>query len=204
MWGRPVDVKLCQQDFVVGTRPNGIFCVSKFMNTTNGCGIRRMEAHLSEFSGSNTGFISRKKKKKWIKLSSTGVCAWLVRRVLDWMTAFIEPYIFTIRDYRQYSATAILHTSSSVRHALRLSVFPSRIPATDFTTVSLSLQLTHEVFLAQSNLLQWLLYHLGLPSQELDPVLILAAWVPRYIASRGAPRRTPSFIVKQRVCISVV
>jgi hypothetical protein len=81
------------------------------------------------------------------------------------------------------------HFQFTARHSVGLSVFPSRTPTTDFTTVSLSLQPTHQVFLAQSNSLQCLLYHLGLPSPELDPVLIIAAWVRRYIALRRNPRK---------------
>jgi hypothetical protein len=50
-------------------------------------------------------------------------------RVLNWMIGFIGTlHIHTTRDYRQYSAIAILHT---VAQALGFSVFTSRILATD-------------------------------------------------------------------------
>jgi hypothetical protein len=39
----------------------------------------------------------------------------------------------------------------TVTHALGISVFTSRIVETDFVTVSLSLQITYEVFFASSN-----------------------------------------------------
>jgi hypothetical protein len=56
--------------------------------------------------------------------------------------------IHSTRDYRQYSAIADLHTLQfTVTHALRFSVFTSRILATDFITFSLSLKISHEVFL---------------------------------------------------------
>jgi hypothetical protein len=53
------------------------------------------------------------------------------RRVLDWMIEFTDT-LFTTRDYRQYSAIVDLHTLQfTVTHALGLSVFTSRILATD-------------------------------------------------------------------------
>jgi hypothetical protein len=74
------------------------------------------------------------------------------RRGLDWMIGFIAPYIFTTWDYRQYSALAILHTFQfTVEHTQGFSVITSLILATDFITVSLSLQITYEVFFAHPN-----------------------------------------------------
>jgi hypothetical protein len=50
----------------------------------------------------------------------------------DWI--YYTLYIHTVRDYRQYSAIAILHTFQfSVTHALRFSVIISRILATDLS-----------------------------------------------------------------------
>jgi hypothetical protein len=52
--------------------------------------------------------------------------------VLDWTIKFIAHYVFTTRDYRQYSAIADLHILQfNVTHALGFLVFTSRIPATD-------------------------------------------------------------------------
>jgi hypothetical protein len=48
----------------------------------------------------------------------------------DWI--YCTLHIHTIRDYRQHSATADLHTLQfTVPHALRFSVFTSRILVTD-------------------------------------------------------------------------
>jgi hypothetical protein len=63
------------------------------------------------------------------------------------MIGFIAPYTFTTRDYRQYNAIAILHTFQfTAAHALT-----SRTLANEFITVSLSLQITREVFFAPPN-----------------------------------------------------
>jgi hypothetical protein len=75
---------------------------------------------------------------------------WLIRRVSDWMIGFIAQYhshssgLQVIQSYR-YST----HFRFTVPHALGFSVFTSRILATDLS--SLSLQITYEVFFAQSN-----------------------------------------------------
>jgi hypothetical protein len=57
----------------------------------------------------------------------------LYEGVLDWKTEFINTlYIHTARDYRQYSATAILHTFQlTVDHSLGSSVLTSRFLTTD-------------------------------------------------------------------------
>jgi hypothetical protein len=53
----------------------------------------------------------------------------------DWIYCHL---IHATRDYRQYSAIAILHTFQFiVTHALGFSHFTSRLLATDFITVSL-------------------------------------------------------------------
>jgi hypothetical protein len=71
---------------------------------------------------------------------------WLIWRVLDWMIWFIAPYTFTIRNYRQYSAIAILHTLSSPLHTHQgsqssLVVSWQRIYNSQYST--------HEVFFSQ-------------------------------------------------------
>jgi hypothetical protein len=50
----------------------------------------------------------------------------------DWI--YCTLYIYTFRDYRQYSSIAILHTSQvTVKHAPWFSAFTCRIPATDLS-----------------------------------------------------------------------
>jgi hypothetical protein len=117
----------------------------------------------------------------WTKYAVTTVttvttdhcCHWLsilsrvrVRELYDgfwigWWDLFI-PYTFTQFETTGNTALSLFYTLSS-SHALGFSAYTSRTLATDLS-VSLSLRLTHEVILAQSN-------HLRLPSQELEPVL---------------------------------
>jgi hypothetical protein len=54
----------------------------------------------------------------------------------------------------------------------------------------------------KSSLHHLILNHLHLPSPELDPILLLAAWDPRYIALGRTPRKTPSSIIKD-ACLLV-
>jgi hypothetical protein len=89
----------------------------------------------------------------------------------DWIYSAL--YIHTFRDYRQYSAVAILHTLQfTVTHALGFSVFTSRILATD-----LSQSHCHFTSHMQSSchslipFLPFLVNHLQLSSPELDPIL---------------------------------
>jgi hypothetical protein len=58
---------------------------------------------------------------------------------MDWIIGFIETYTFTQSGTTDnYSAIADLHTfQATVTHALRFSVFTSRILATDLLTLSL-------------------------------------------------------------------
>jgi hypothetical protein len=50
----------------------------------------------------------------------------------DWI--YCTLYIHTVRDYKQYSAIAVLHTLQvTVTHVLGFSVFISRILATDLS-----------------------------------------------------------------------
>jgi hypothetical protein len=79
------------------------------------------------------------------------------------------------RDYRQYSAIAILHTFQfTVAHALGFSVFTSHILATDSITVSLSLQITHEVFFAQPK--SFLPLFCNCQCRRLDSIQFLCSW----------------------------
>jgi hypothetical protein len=119
----------------------------------------------------------------------------------DWI--YCALYIHTVRDYRQYSAIAILHTFQfTSAHALGFSVFTSRILATDLSPSRCHFN-SHMKSSWHSLIpfLPYLLNHLGLTSPELDPIPILTAWDPRYtrISSGRTPPKTPSSIVKERV-----
>jgi hypothetical protein len=89
----------------------------------------------------------------------------------DWI--YCALYIHTVRDYRQYSAVAILHTFQfTVTHALKFSVFTSRILATDVSQSHCNFK--SHVKSSLHNLLpflSFLLNYLRLPSPGLDPVL---------------------------------
>jgi hypothetical protein len=100
-------------------------------------------------------------------------------------------YIHTVRDYRQYSAIAILHTFQfTVAHTLGFSVLTSRILATDLSQSHCHFKSHMKPTLHRLiPFLQFLLHHLRLQSPELDPILILHAWDPYYIASRRTDRK---------------
>jgi hypothetical protein len=102
------------------------------------------------------------------------VWLWLIRRGLDWMAEFINTlYIHTVRDYRQYSTVALLHTFQfTIAHALGFSVFTSRILAMDFSQSHCNKN--SHMKSSWHNLIPFLpspLNHLLLPSPEHDAVL---------------------------------
>jgi hypothetical protein len=104
------------------------------------------------------------------------------------MIGFITLYTFKLGTTGSYSAIAILHTFQfTVAQALWFPAFTSRILATD-----LSQSHCHFKSYMKSSFhrlipsLPFVLIHLRLPSPELDLILILAAWDPRYIASGRA------------------
>jgi hypothetical protein len=89
----------------------------------------------------------------------------------DWI--YFTLYIHTVRVYRQYSAIADLHTfQSTVAHTLGFSIFTNRIPATDLSQSHCHFK-SHmkSSFHNPIPFLPFFLYHLGLPSPELDPIL---------------------------------
>jgi hypothetical protein len=91
--------------------------------------------------------------------------AWFINGFwIGWLDLLTPYTLHTTRYYRQYGPLADLHTLQfTVTHALGFSVFTSRILATDFITVSLSLQITHEVIFSQPN--SFLAIILQLPTQ---------------------------------------
>jgi hypothetical protein len=109
-------------------------------------------------------------------------CLYLYCRVLEWLIRwsfefgdwiYCTLYIHTLRDYRQYSAIAILHTFQlTVTHALESSVFTSRILATDSSQSHCHFN-SHMKSSWHSliTFLSFLLNHLRLPSPELEPIL---------------------------------
>jgi hypothetical protein len=117
-----------------------------------------------------------------------GGCAWLIRRVLDCIIGFMDSAIVDLRTL-QFTVT----------HALELSVFTSRILATDLSQSHCNFK-SHMKSSCHSLIpfLTFLLNHLRLPSPELDPVLDETPCflgTSRYIASGRTPLKTTSFIV---------
>jgi hypothetical protein len=77
------------------------------------------------------------------------------------MIGFIDTLFTQLGTTGNYGAIADLHTLQfTVTYALGFSVFTSLILAMDSITVSLSLQVTHEVFLSHYN------YYLAISSQS--------------------------------------
>jgi hypothetical protein len=79
----------------------------------------------------------------------------------------------TLRNYRQYSVVVILHTIKfTVTHALRFSVFTSRVLATDLSQSHCKFK-SHVKFSCQSLVpfLSFIGNHLVLSSPELDQIL---------------------------------
>jgi hypothetical protein len=107
------------------------------------------------------------------------------------MLRFIATYTFTTRDYRQQNAIAILHTLQiTVTHALDISIFTSRILATDFIAVSLLFQITHGVFFSQPNSFLAIIPQLPIPMPGfLNLIPLLPSSYPGRMASRNSTRQ---------------
>jgi hypothetical protein len=102
----------------------------------------------------------------------------------DWI--YFTLHIHTLRDYKQYSATAILHTFQfTVAHIIGFSVFTSRILVTDLSQSHCSIK-SHVNSSLQSPIpfLPSLLSHLRPISSNLDPILFRILFcTPCYSAS---------------------
>jgi hypothetical protein len=125
------------------------------------------------------------------------------------MIGFIEPYTFTTRDYRQYSAIAILHTFQfTVTHALVFSVFTIRILATDLSQSHCNLKLhvkssLHRLILScQFRRLASILFRLLFctPCYSASTMSVLVNTSYNHFAR--TPRKTPSSVV-QNACLLV-
>jgi hypothetical protein len=93
--------------------------------------------------------------------------------------------IHTTQNYRQLQRHRwSTHLQFTVTHALGFSVVASRILATDFTTVSLSLQITHEVFFALPNSFLLLILQLPIPKARLNSISLLPGSYHGRLASR--------------------
>jgi hypothetical protein len=85
------------------------------------------------------------------------------------MIGFIGTLYTALGTTGNYSAIGDLHTFQfTVTHALGFFVSTSLLLATHFITVSLSLQLTHEVFFSQSNSFLSIILQLPVPKTRLN------------------------------------
>jgi hypothetical protein len=121
------------------------------------------------------------------------------RRVLDWMFGFIAPYTFIqFGTTGDCSAIAILHTFQlTVKHALGFSVFTSCILATDFITVSLTLQVTHDIFFSQPNSFLAIILHSipsSYPGRLASRNSTLHFWLLFYTANTDHAENTTSIV----------
>jgi hypothetical protein len=89
--------------------------------------------------------------------------------------------------FSRYLWIADLHTLQfTVTHAIGFSVFTSRILTTDFITVSLSLQIIHEVFFAPPNSFLAIIVQLSIQKTQLNSIPLLPSPHPGRLASRNS------------------
>jgi hypothetical protein len=104
----------------------------------------------------------RSAEKKVLKIandleiwSHEGVCAWLIRRVLDWMIGFIDTLYTVLGTTSNYSAIAGLHTLQFTVTRTRVLSLHWSYPGNGFqhssyTSLTVNCS-TYEVFFIQSN-----------------------------------------------------
>jgi hypothetical protein len=117
------------------------------------------------------------------------------------MIGFIDTLSTVLGTTCNYSSISDLHTSQfTVTHALRFSVFTSRILATD-ASVSLLLQITYEVFLAQSNSFLTIILQLPIPKTQLNSISLLPSSYPGRLASRNSTLHFSAIILYCRILL---
>jgi hypothetical protein len=111
-------------------------------------------------------------------------------QVLDWMIGFIDNLYTQFGTTGSYSAIAIPALYRSLLHTdTRVLGLHELYPDNIFVTVSLSLQITHEVFFAQPNSFLAISSQLFCQLRRLDSILFLAMRDPCYIASGRIHRK---------------
>jgi hypothetical protein len=115
-----------------------------------------------------------------------GMCV-IYRRVLYQMFGFIDTLFTVFETTGNYSAVADVNIFQfCVTNALEFSVFISRILVTDFITVSLPLQIAHDVFISQFNSLLAII--LQLPTQ-------FNSSAPRHISRQAGVSKLVSILL---------
>jgi hypothetical protein len=115
------------------------------------------------------------------------VLAWLLRRVLDWMFRFIDT-LYTALETTDNTALSLWSTQITVHRCIRTRVFSRHYSyrGHGFLTVSLSLQITDEVFLSQPNSFLATILQLPIPKRRLSSNSLLANLHPGRLASRNS------------------
>jgi hypothetical protein len=106
----------------------------------------------------------------------------------DWI--YCTLYIHNTQDYRQYSVIAILHTLQSY-------------PDNGYITVSLSLQITREVFLSQRSSFLAIVLKLPVPKTRLSSIPLLQSSYTGRLASRNLTLHSLTTVL-YLVCFSLL